>query len=33
MNYGEGNASNAHDALYIDQKTGNITENDPNVED
>ncbi|MGO2216917.1 MAG: zinc-ribbon domain-containing protein [Staphylococcus xylosus] len=33
VNYGEGNASHAHDAIYIDQKTGNITENDPNGED
>lgn len=30
VNYGEGNASHAHDAIYIDQKTGNITETDPN---
>lgn len=30
VNYGKGNASHAHDAIYIDQKTGNITENDPN---
>lgn len=33
VNYGRGNASHAHDAIYIDQKTGNITENDPNGED
>ncbi|MBM6637834.1 zinc-ribbon domain-containing protein [Staphylococcus xylosus] len=33
VNYGKGNASHAHDAIYIDQKTGNITENDPNGED
>ncbi len=33
VNYGEGNASHAHDAIYIDQKTGNITESDPNGED
>ncbi|MEB8149558.1 hypothetical protein NGH32_02505 [Staphylococcus xylosus] len=33
VNYGEGNASHAHDAIYINQKTGNITENDPNGED
>ncbi|MGO2206156.1 MAG: zinc-ribbon domain-containing protein [Staphylococcus xylosus] len=33
VNYGEGNASHAHDAIYIDQKTGNITENDPHGED
>ncbi|MGW7797837.1 zinc-ribbon domain-containing protein [Staphylococcus xylosus] len=33
VNYGEGNASHAHDAIYIDQKTGNITKNDPNGED
>lgn len=33
VNYGEDNASHAHDAIYIDQKTGNITENDPNGED
>lgn len=33
VNYGEGNASHAHDAIYIDQETGNITESDPNGED
>lgn len=33
VNYGEGNASHAHDAIYIDQNTGNITESDPNEED
>lgn len=32
VNYGEGDASHAHDAIYIDQETGNITESDPNEE-
>lgn len=30
VNYGEGNASHAHDAVYIDQENGKITETDPN---
>ncbi|MDE9439971.1 hypothetical protein EWS82_12810 [Staphylococcus xylosus] len=30
VNYGEGNASHAHDAVYIDQANGKITEADPN---
>ncbi|WP_238597614.1 hypothetical protein [Staphylococcus edaphicus] len=32
VNYGKGNASHAHAAIYIDEDTGDISEVDPNAE-